>query len=75
MNLLGDSTKLSILTDPFKSDKVTSIHIHFFAFIKSWQASIEFTNGSTEGCQKFTVKGADGLPAIVKQMDEFMKSL
>lgn len=81
MNLLGTTQAISILKDPFSASRVTEVNI----FMRKsnwgegervrWSGSIDFQNGNTKGSQDFEVMGADGLPTIVKQMDEFIKSL
>ena len=78
MNLLGNSeNKVSLLKDPFKSQNINAIQIFFSQTFGEphWSANIEFKNGQTEGKQKFKVLGAEGLPTILKQMEDFVKSL
>jgi len=79
MILLGNKQKetLDSLKNPFNKDKITRVNIHMHTFMNSpeWVADIEFRNGNTSGRQHFNVKGADGLPALLLQMQEFNKSL
>ena len=57
MNLIGtqEQGRLSVISDPFKKDKVDSINI--FMFTRSngsfyWAARVSFKNGNTLGEQK-----------------------
>jgi len=58
--------------DPFDSEKIKCIHMHFFKRTEKWSASVEFENGMTEGTQKFENKDFGGL---IKEIETFIKAL
>lgn len=78
MNLLStflEDKKISPVTDPFTKDCITAIHTHMMKQRDgkfSISGSVEFTNGSTEGKQKFN---ADDFGALVKSMESFIEKL
>jgi hypothetical protein len=76
MDLLGKSTnKLSLVKDPFHSDKISEIHIHFYKSWNQWSGKIEFRNGETEGIQNFKQEGAENYHLLMEKMQIFIKSL
>lgn len=76
MNIIGkDNESLSLIQDPFKTDKINFIAIEYYAGSNKWEARIRFKNGMTDGAQNFQVKGAENLPSIIAQMQAFVNSL
>lgn len=78
MNLLGktEEKNISIIKDPFKSDKIYSISFNLFNYGDVyWSARVEFRNGNTSGEQRFKVDGAENFSIIVKQVEDFLSSL
>jgi len=76
MNLLGNSNQsISLVQDPFKSDKVVYINMEYFTSSNKWEGKIRFRNGMTDGAQNFEVTGAENLPVLLKQMQDFVNSL
>jgi hypothetical protein len=70
---LGKETfsTLSVINDPFKFDKLTSIMIH--SRVDMWDeskwnhsATVNFKNGNTEGIQSFKAKTLDELIVLVR---------
>ncbi len=55
----------SIIQDPFAKNKIHGISIHASKSIIddsfSFRGNVEFKNGNTEGCQKFTGSSMDDL--------------
>lgn len=52
----GKESMPSILKDPFKSNNITAIHIHYYPNDKytKVRASVDFKNGDTKGTQQFS---------------------
>jgi hypothetical protein len=80
----GKSTKLSVITDPFKADKIRNIMLFYRkGYIKGkwawyWEGDITFQNGNTEGKQRFEVYDSENYNSfekITKEMQEFINSL
>ena len=63
--------KLSDFKDPFKSDLITRV---FFSWNKGYsaRASVQFTNGNTEGEQNFK---ADTFEEVYSQVQSFIKEM
>jgi len=55
-NLLDDISKnISVIKDPFHSDNITEIFIHYFgksSYKSYWWAIVKFKNGNTTGEQR-----------------------
>lgn len=68
--------KLSIVNDPFKVSKVTSVYVRYSesVFGGNWGANgdVEFKNGNTEGRQKFEGETFD---EVVVQIKAFIQTL
>lgn len=88
MNVLGifrngkEDNYLSALKDPFIKNKVTGIRFYSgnlngaLTYMKPyWGAEVECENGNTKGVQKFIAEGADSLPLLLKQVEDFLKHL
>lgn len=76
------ASKLSIVTDPFKSDKIVAISLDYskslFEKCWEWRGTIKFKNGNTEGSQKFKVADSsayNSFEKITQQMQTFINSL
>lgn len=78
----GQGSKLSIVSDPFKADKITSINLNYrkklFETYWIWEARVNFKNGKTEGTQMFEVKDSsdyNSFEKITKEIQTFINSL
>lgn len=69
------SQQLSIIKDPFKVDKITAIHLHFWAAYSKphWDGTVEFKNGKTSGDQK--LEESETLDQIIAQIKTIAESL
>ena len=77
LKLLGDAaSKISLVTDPFKIEKLSEIHMHGYSGrYNEWSATVEFKNGSTSGKQSFKVVGFENFGDLVSQIQTFINSL
>jgi hypothetical protein len=74
---LFKTNMVSVLKNPFESDKIERIYLFMNKGFSGcyWSGGIQFKNGNSEGEQKFRVDGAENIHIILNQMDEFIKSL
>lgn len=76
MNLLNNPNKPTLHVDPFKKDKIKSIHLRYTQFWTkdpfTWKGHIDFKDGNTSGSHEFEEKD---LPVILRKMQEFLDSL
>lgn len=70
------NAKPSVINDPFKKSCVTQVSLFgtksFFGTGFNYTGSVSFTQGDTEGKQKFT---ADSMDALYTKVSEFVKTL
>lgn len=73
---LNNSNKPTLHVDPFKKDKLESVHLRYTKFWSKdpfkWTGEIKFKNGNTSGQQEFEEKE---LPDILAKMQQFLDSL
>lgn len=70
-----EKPKPSLVTDPFKKECVDQMHFHVYPnrnYSDPCDGSILFTNGDTEGTQRFTAKT---FYELVTKMQNFIDSL
>jgi hypothetical protein len=72
-----EAESISILSDPFKSDKIEKIHMWIMRGIFdrnqiSFSADVSFKNGSTSGKQEIT---ADNFPDLCLKVQAFVQGL
>lgn len=64
----------SVLTDPFKKQKMVSLSTHCYCIYGSWTYTgrICFKSGDTEGEQKFK---SDSLSSLLNKMQAFIETM
>ncbi len=74
--IFGDSTKLSILKDPFSAKNITDVDLHWskrsYDNKPSIWATVEFKNGNTSGRQRIE---AESMNELIQKTEAFAKSL
>ena len=78
MNLIGnkEQSRLSIIQDPFKKDKVDGISIFMFSRNNGtfyWIAKVTFKNGNTIGEQK--TSNCSSYEEVYTQLKQILESL
>ena len=78
----GQGSKLSVVSDPFKANKIKSISLNYhkkmFETYWVWEANIRFQNGNTEGTQRFEVADSsdyNSFEKITKDIQAFINGL
>lgn len=82
LNLIGTKESMSVVSNPFKKESITSINLEYekkiFKDYWSWRAIVRFTNGNTSGSQAFEVTDLESENAfadITKQIQNFINTI
>lgn len=72
MQLLGNTTAISILNDPFNAARITGVSLRYRKFCGegTFSGHVEFKNGNTDGRQNFDAANFDELIVKVKAFIE-----